>query len=212
MCKRHAKMCNKWALAVNNRNKGHPGTTTAKQKNSDPRMKRPLEVAKKHMLACEKMSNNQWSNCKNRVWDGNFCAWKKCWTKGTLWGVPPPCSCGHSSASCESWRERVRQEQEKYSRARKNLLLSVARPHPGAILLMPHYHGCKWPQLWCSTHGLERGPTDVLLSPAREEVGEGGRLDQILKCVRKDAAFTPVPLIHFILYVISEWSLNFERA
>ena len=26
-------------MAANNRNKGHPGTTTAKQKNSDPRMK-----------------------------------------------------------------------------------------------------------------------------------------------------------------------------
>ena len=90
MCKRHAKMCNKWALAANNRNKGHPGTTTAKQKNGDQRMKGPVKwqrntcwLAKKWVIISDQIARTEGEMAV-------FVLKKSCWTKGTLWGTWPP--------------------------------------------------------------------------------------------------------------------------
>ena len=53
-------------MAANNRNKGHPGTTTVKQKNSDPRMKGPVKwqrntcwLAKKWVIISDQIARTE---------------------------------------------------------------------------------------------------------------------------------------------------------
>ena len=76
---------------------------------------------------------------------------------------------GRSFASCESRDGMVRQEQEKYGRARENSPTLALRPHSGAVTPWTrlHCHGRRLPRPRASVRGRDHGPAPVLLRPAR---------------------------------------------